>query len=41
MDEINWCYEFYSDMFCLEFDSPFSTNDLESFSHFVIDTINW
>ena len=30
----------YSDMFSLDFDSLFSTVDLKSFSHFVIDTIN-
>ena len=40
MDEIKWSYVFYSDMFSLDFDCLFSTNDLESFSHFVIDTVN-
>ena len=28
-------------MFSLDFDCLFSTSDLESFSHFVIDTGNW
>ena len=37
MDEINWFNDFYSDMFSLDFDSLFSTVDLQSFSHFVID----
>ena len=41
MDEINRSNDFYSDMFSLDFDSDFSTIDFESFSHFVIDTINW
>ena len=39
-DEINWSNDFYSNMFSLDFDCPFSTIDSESFSHFVIDTIN-
>ena len=41
MDKINWSYDFYSDMFFSDFDSLSSTVDLESFPHFVIDTINW
>ena len=41
MDEINLSNDFYSDMLSLDFDSLFPTVDLESFSHFVIDTINW
>ena len=41
MEEINWANDFYSDMFSLDFDCLFSTVDLKSFSHFVIDTINW
>ena len=41
MDEINRSNDFYSDMFSLDLDSDFSTIDFESFSHFVIDTINW
>ena len=41
MDEINRSNDFYSDMFFLDFDSDFSTVDFESFTHFVIDTINW
>ena len=44
MDETNWPNDFYSDMFSLDFDCFLSTIDLESFSHFVIDTVtgnNW
>ena len=41
MDEINRSNDFYSVMFFLDFDSDFSTVDFESFTHFVIDTINW
>lgn len=41
MDEINRSNDFYSDMFFLDFDSDFSAVDFESFTHFVIDTINW
>ena len=40
MDEISWSNDFYSDMFSLDFETLFSTVDSESFSHFVIDTIN-
>lgn len=41
MDKINLSNEFYADMFSLDFDSIlFPTPDLESFWHFVIDTIN-
>ena len=40
MDEINWSNIFYSDMFSFDFNSLFSTVDLESFLQFVIDTIN-
>ena len=40
MDEINRSNDFYSVMFFLDFDSDFSTVDFESFTHFVIDTIN-
>ena len=41
LDEMNWFIDFYSHMFFLDFDSLLLTIDLESFSHFVIDTINW
>ena len=41
MDEINRSNDFYSDMFFLDFDCVFSTVDFESFTYFVIDTINW
>ena len=39
MDEINWSNDFCSDMFSLDFDCLFSTIDLETFLHFVIDTL--
>ena len=41
MDEINWSNDCYCHMLTLDFDSLFSTVDLESFSHLVIDIINW
>ena len=42
MDEINWCNDFYSDMFSFDFDRLFSTVDLyKTLWHFVIDAINW
>ena len=36
MDEINCSNDFYSNTFSSDFDSLFSTVDLESFLHFVI-----
>ena len=39
MDEIDWADGVYSNMLSFDFDSLFSTVDLENFSHFVIDTI--
>ena len=39
--QINWFNDFNSDTFPLDFDSLFPTVDLKSFSHFVIETINW
>ena len=41
MDEIEWSNDFHSDTFSLDFDCLFSTVDLQSFSHFDIDKINW
>ena len=41
MDLRNWLNNSNSDMFLLDFDSLFSNVDFKSFSHFVIDIINW
>ena len=41
MDEINLSNDYSDKLFSLDFDSLFPTIDLESFLHFVIDTISW
>ena len=39
MDEINWCNDFYSDMFSLDFDNHLTTVDLESLKMKENDTV--